>query len=128
MATAFLAHGSSAWAADTEASLPGSEALHPYFDDIFDCGVSVDDRHDLLTDPAVQAHMEREVREHLGELSRFETPKKIALLAEEFSIEAGTLTPSMKVRRRVVQERFSDLIDREAIVERVADPVGRLDL
>ena len=75
-------------------------------------GVAADDRRDLLEDPAVQAHMEREVREHLGELSRFETPKKIALLAEEFSIEAGTLTPSMKVRRRVVQERFSELIDR----------------
>ena len=70
------------------------------------------DRASLLEDPAVQAHMEREVMNHLGELSRYETPKKIALLANEFTIEDGTLTPSMKVRRRVVQERFAALIDR----------------
>ncbi|MBT8335741.1 MAG: long-chain fatty acid--CoA ligase [Gemmatimonadetes bacterium] len=75
-------------------------------------GVAPGDRRTLLQDPTVQAHMEREVVEHLGELSRYETPKKIALLADEFTIEAGTLTPSMKVRRRVVQERFADLIDR----------------
>jgi long-chain acyl-CoA synthetase len=75
-------------------------------------GVAPGDRASLLQDPTVQAHMEREVMEHLGELSRYETPKKIALLADEFTIEDGTLTPSMKVRRRVVQERFAKLIDR----------------
>ncbi len=75
-------------------------------------GVPSGDRRALLEDPAVQAHMEREVREHLGELSSFETPKKIALLDREFTIEDGTLTPSLKVRRRVVQDELRSVIDR----------------
>jgi long-chain acyl-CoA synthetase len=75
-------------------------------------GVPRGDRKALIEEPKVQAHMLREIREHLGELSRFERPKKLALLAAEFTIEDGTLTPSMKVRRRVVQERFKHVIDR----------------
>lgn len=75
-------------------------------------GVPPGDRRALLEDPTVQAHMEKEVREHLGELSSFETPKKIALLDKEFTIEDGTLTPSLKVRRRVVQDELRSVIDR----------------
>jgi long-chain acyl-CoA synthetase len=75
-------------------------------------GVAPGDREALIEDPQVQEHMRREISEHLGDLSRFERPKKVALLAREFTIEDGTLTPSMKVRRRVVQERCKALIDR----------------
>jgi long-chain acyl-CoA synthetase len=75
-------------------------------------GVLEGDREALLQDSRVQAHLWHEIDSHLGDLSRFERPKKLGLLADEFTIEDGTLTPSMKVRRRVVQERFSHLIDR----------------
>lgn len=75
-------------------------------------GVPEGDREALLQDPIVQQHMWNEIDAHLGSLSRFERPKKLGLLADEFTIEDGTLTPSMKVRRRVVQERFNHLIDR----------------
>lgn len=75
-------------------------------------GVPQGDREALLQDARVQQHLWREVNEHLGALSNFERPKKLGLLAEEFSIADGTLTPSMKVRRRVVQDRFRELIDR----------------
>ena len=47
----------------------------------------------------------------LGPLASFERPKKLALLEDEFTVEDGTLTPTQKVRRRVIQERFSTLID-----------------
>ncbi len=77
-----------------------------------EAGVAVGARRELLEDPRVQAHLDREIREHLGDLSNFEIPKKIALLDHEFTIEDGTLTPSMKVRRRIVQERLVDVIDR----------------
>jgi long-chain acyl-CoA synthetase len=47
----------------------------------------------------------------LGDLASFETPKKFALLPEELTEENGFLTPSLKVKRRVVDERFDSLID-----------------
>jgi long-chain acyl-CoA synthetase len=75
-------------------------------------GMVASDRHALLHEPRVQALMEHEIMDHLGPLSGYERPKKLALLTEEFTIENGTLTPTQKVKRRVVQERFERLIDR----------------
>ena len=47
----------------------------------------------------------------LHDLARFETPKKVALIASEFTIEDGSLTPTQKVKRRVVEARYADLIE-----------------
>jgi long-chain acyl-CoA synthetase len=75
-------------------------------------GIPTGDRAALVRNGKVQDKMEREVMDHLGPLSGYERPKKLALLTEEFTIEDGTLTPTQKVKRRVVQERFARLIDR----------------
>ena len=74
-------------------------------------GIDPSDRKALLRDSRVHDLMEREVMGQLGPVASFERPKKIALLEEEFSVEDGTLTPTQKVKRRVIQERFSALID-----------------
>lgn len=65
----------------------------------------------LLTDPNVRKKMEEESLGKLEGLARFEQPKKIALLEGEFTVQNGILTPSMKVKRRVVEERYRDIID-----------------
>ena len=44
--------------------------------------------------------------------AQYEKIKKIALLPREFSIETGELTPKLSVKRRVVEEKYKDLIDR----------------
>jgi long-chain acyl-CoA synthetase len=41
------------------------------------------------------------------ELANFESIKRVCVVAEEWSVEDGTLTPSMKLKRRVVGERYS---------------------
>jgi long-chain acyl-CoA synthetase len=46
------------------------------------------------------------------DLAQFEKLKKIVLVAETFSAEDGTLTASMKLRRRVVEERYRDQIEK----------------
>ena len=74
-------------------------------------GVAVSDRDALLRDPGVRREFEA-VLESLADLASYERPKKIGLLAREFSIEDGTLTPTQKVKRRDVQRLYADEIDR----------------
>ena len=69
------------------------------------------DRSQLLTMPTIQAKMEKEVNAQLTGLAHYETPKKIGLLEHDFSIEKGELTPTQKVKRRVVDKNYKSLID-----------------
>ena len=46
-----------------------------------------------------------------NELASYETLKKFEVLPEDFSVESGELTPSLKVKRRVIQKRYEELID-----------------
>jgi long-chain acyl-CoA synthetase len=66
---------------------------------------------DLLSQADVMAKVEREVMGNLRDLASFEMPKKIALVEEDFSIERGELTPTLKVKRRVVEDRYKDKIE-----------------
>lgn len=75
-------------------------------------GIAWSSREDLVRDPRVVSYMESEVLGSLADLASFEKPKKIALLAEDLTVENGFLTPSMKVKRRVVQDRLDHVIDR----------------
>ena len=46
------------------------------------------------------------------DLAQYERVKKVALLENELTIESGELTPTLKVKRRVVDEKYRDAIDR----------------
>ncbi len=70
-----------------------------------------EDPRQLLRSPDVVAKIEREVMGNLRDLANYQMPKKIILLERDFSIERGELTPSLKVKRRVVEEHYRDLID-----------------
>ncbi|HET7585417.1 MAG TPA: long-chain fatty acid--CoA ligase [Gemmatimonadaceae bacterium] len=69
------------------------------------------DRRALMAHPAVQSKMEREVQRKLEGFARFETPKKVVLLEHDFSIESGELTPTLKVKRRVIERRYAPIIE-----------------
>ena len=56
--------------------------------------------------------MQREIDAANRTLARVQTVKRIAILAEEFSIEGGELTPSLKLKRRVVNEKYAAVIER----------------
>ena len=68
-------------------------------------------RSQLLTMPTIQAKMEKEVLGQLTTLAKYEMPKKVSLLEHDFSIERGELTPTMKVKRRVIDKTYKDVID-----------------
>ncbi len=73
--------------------------------------LSFSDHTSLVALADVQAKMERETLSGLTDLASFETPKKIALLPEEFSVDRGELTPTLKVKRRVIDQHYKSVID-----------------
>jgi long-chain acyl-CoA synthetase len=75
-------------------------------------GIKANDEAGLLALPEVQQKVEREVRATLRDLASFEVPKKLHLLPSDFSVETGELTPTLKVKRRVVEQRHRDAIEK----------------
>lgn len=65
----------------------------------------------LSRDSRVQKLIQREVDKVNRNLSPWETVKKFVLLEDPFTIESGELTPTHKVKRRVVQERYKEEIE-----------------
>ncbi len=68
-------------------------------------------RQELVSNPAVQALYEGIVDEINGNLARFEKLKKVLVIPDEFSAENETLTASMKLRRRAVEQRYAKQIE-----------------
>jgi len=73
-------------------------------------GWSFSNPHDLLARPEVRALYQAELDRTNQGLAPFETIKYFALLDRELSADAGELTPTLKVRRRIISQRFSDMI------------------
>ncbi len=74
-------------------------------------GIDTSNRAAMLVNPQVIEKLDREVRSEMTGLAKFESPKKIALLEHEFTIDGGELTPSLKVKRRVINEKYKGVID-----------------
>jgi len=75
-----------------------------------DLGRPPAERHELVARPDVLA-LYQEIIDGLNrELSQFERIKRIAILPSEFSIDSGELTPTLKVKRKVVQDKYGDVI------------------
>src|SRR5256714_14482732 len=66
---------------------------------------------DLINHPRIINLFERQVAAHTPDLAQFERVKRIALLENELTIEGGELTPTLKVKRRVIDEKYADVID-----------------
>ncbi len=74
-------------------------------------GVAFADRGELCRDARVGAFIKAEVDRTTTGLAPYEQIKKIALLERDFEIEAGEMTPSLKVRRTNVENRYRELIE-----------------
>jgi long-chain acyl-CoA synthetase len=66
---------------------------------------------DLAAHPQVRAMVQEDVRNLNKDLASFESIKDFALLPRPLSIETGERTPSLKLRRRVVEEHFAELLE-----------------
>jgi long-chain acyl-CoA synthetase len=80
---------------------------------------------ELTGDPTAESHVLADMDRELQEFSGYERPKRVMLLDEPFTVEAGTLTPTQKIRRKVVVERYADRIEQvyeQARRDMPADP------
>jgi long-chain acyl-CoA synthetase len=76
-----------------------------------DLGRPPDERAALITRKDVVALYDEVIDALNLELSQFERIKKVRLLPREFTIESGELTPTMKVKRKVVEQTWRGAID-----------------
>jgi long-chain acyl-CoA synthetase len=73
--------------------------------------VAFTSRSEIIANAKVQALYQDVVEEVNKSLARFEKLKRVLLVADEFTPDNGALTPTMKLRRRVVEERYRAQID-----------------
>jgi long-chain acyl-CoA synthetase len=74
-------------------------------------GLKESSRPELCRSPRIIDLFERQISALTPDLAQYERVKRVALLENEFSIESGELTPTLKVKRRVVDEKYQSVID-----------------
>jgi long-chain acyl-CoA synthetase len=86
-------------------------------------GVKTSSPQSLIEDERVQTKLEQEVQHRVESFARYEQPKKVLALASELSLDAGEITPTLKVKRRVVEEHNATRI--EAVYAETSSPADQ---
>jgi long-chain acyl-CoA synthetase len=73
--------------------------------------IKYDSPEDLLKDDSIVQLIRERVEAVNGQLAKYETIKKWALIDKDFSVEGGELTPTLKVKRKVVTTQYQDVLD-----------------
>jgi long-chain acyl-CoA synthetase len=76
-----------------------------------DHGIAFRDRADLCRREKVAAFLMEQIDQATPELASYEKIKKIAVLGRDFELEAGEITPTLKIRRNIVERKYRDIID-----------------
>ena len=71
-------------------------------------GIPTNDREKQLSHPEVLAIYQAEVEERNTRFAKYEQVKKIKLLPSEWSVDGGELTPTLKLKRRIILEKYKD--------------------
>ena len=74
-------------------------------------GYALGTRAEFCSDPRIIDLFERQIAARTKDLAQFEKVKRIALLEKEFTLAGGELTPTLKVKRRVIDQKYRDVID-----------------
>ncbi|HEX7186554.1 MAG TPA: long-chain fatty acid--CoA ligase [Thermoanaerobaculia bacterium] len=89
--------------------VPDFEILKPWAEKQ---GIGTADNQAMLNDPRVRALFANEVQTVNGRLASFEKIVGWELIPAEFTLETGELTPTQKVKRRVINQKYGDVIER----------------
>jgi long-chain acyl-CoA synthetase len=69
------------------------------------------DYAEIVAHPKTKEMVQGYINEVNAQLPRWETVKKFEILPHDLSIESGELTPSLKVKRKVVEQKYTDVLD-----------------
>ncbi len=83
-------------------------------------GISLASRAELAAHPFVRSLIDGEIRRLTAHLAQYETIKRFVLLPDDFTFDNGGLTFTLKLRRRVVEQRYREEIER--LYSEVAEP------
>jgi long-chain acyl-CoA synthetase len=64
----------------------------------------------MISDPWVRDLLSNQIERLTSSLARYEKPKRFALIEKDFTFANGELTYTLKMKRRVIEERYQDLI------------------
>ncbi|MGC1157357.1 MAG: long-chain fatty acid--CoA ligase [Acidobacteriaceae bacterium] len=91
--------------------MPNFAALEPWaLEHGIAHGISATNRQALVDDPKVRAEYQTIVDKVNATLANFETIKRFRLVPDEWTVDSGELTPSMKLRRRVIAQKYARTI------------------
>lgn len=88
--------------------VPDYEALKEWADN---GNINYDTVQDLLKKQEVVDLFDKELTKFQKTLASFEKVRKFALLDKAFTLESGEMTPSLKIKRKVIEERYKELIE-----------------
>ena len=74
-------------------------------------GITYSSREDLVKNPAIVQFYQKRIAENSKDLAGHEQIKKFILLRRSFTQEAGEMTPTMKLKRKVIIEKYKDIIE-----------------
>jgi len=73
--------------------------------------ITYDSAEELIKDEDIQSIYRKEIRSQSKELASHEKIRDFRLVPNEFTVESGELTPTLKVKRRIIEDKYSDLIN-----------------
>jgi long-chain acyl-CoA synthetase len=88
--------------------VPDFESLRAYADAH---AINYTDNDDLIQQKVIYDLMENELVKFQKNLANYERVRKFAILDKPFSLESGEMTPSLKIKRKVIEQRYKHLID-----------------
>ena len=74
-------------------------------------GISFDSNEDLIKKPEIISFYDDKIKNLMKDYSRVEQIRRFTLLPREFSIETGELTPTLKMKRKIISQNYKDVIE-----------------
>jgi len=87
--------------------VPSFPALEEY---ARDKGLKFETHEDLIKNPAIIKFYRERIDAQSKDLAHFEQIQRFTLLSEPFTVEKNEITPTMKVKRRVIANNYKDII------------------